>query len=224
MDFRAPLQGHRHEGLSWRQAELPVESLMTARVTPWGRLRRPTALGAGQEGCMERVNVRVFAEDPLSEAGMLSSMRPRPEVTVVDGEDERVTVAVVVEDTVNDVTLQVLRGLHHGQCRALLVVRTVDDAASAAGVKAGLSGLFRRSEATPERLVHAVCAVVRGRHGPARLARPATGPGQARAAAGAESARIPSPTGITARRRGHGPAHGRGRVTSPRPDRQQRRT
>jgi DNA-binding NarL/FixJ family response regulator len=111
---------------------------------------------------MERVQICVFAEDPLSEAGMLSSLRPRPEVTVLDRGDDRVAVAVVVADTVDEPALQVLRTLQRRQCRALLVVRTVDDAALAAAVEAGLSGLIRRSEATPERLVHAVCAVARG--------------------------------------------------------------
>jgi DNA-binding NarL/FixJ family response regulator len=111
---------------------------------------------------MERLHICVFAEDPLSEAGMLSSLRPRPEVTVLDRGDELVAVAVVVADTVDEAALQVLRSLHRRQCRALLVVRTVDDAALAAAVEAGMSGLIRRSEATPERLVHAVCAVARG--------------------------------------------------------------
>jgi DNA-binding NarL/FixJ family response regulator len=111
---------------------------------------------------MERVHICVFAEDPLSEAGMLSSLRPRPEVTVLDRGDERVAVAVVAADTVDESALQVLRSLQRRQCRALLVVRTVDDAALAAAVEAGMSGLVRRSEATPERLVHAVCAVARG--------------------------------------------------------------
>lgn len=111
---------------------------------------------------MERVHVCVFAEDPLSEAGMLGSLRPRPEVAVLERGDERVAVAVVVADTVDEPTLQVLRSLHRRQCRALLVVRTVDDTALAAAVEAGLSGLIRRSEATPEGLVRAVCAVARG--------------------------------------------------------------
>ena len=81
---------------------------------------------------------------------------------MLDRGDERVAVAVVVADGVDESTLQVLRTLHRRQCRALLVVRTVDDAALAAAVEAGMSGLIRRSEATPERLASAVCAVARG--------------------------------------------------------------
>ena len=111
---------------------------------------------------MERVSICVRAEDPVSQAGMMSSFRPRPEVAVLDWGDERVQVAVVVADSVDEPILQSLRGLHRRGCRALLVVRTIDDAALAAAVEAGLSGLLRRADATPERLVQAVCSVARG--------------------------------------------------------------
>ena len=98
----------------------------------------------------------------MSQAGMLSSFRPRPEVTVLDWGDEGVAVAVVVADSVDEGTLQALRGLHRRNCRALLVVRSIDDMALAAAVEAGLAGLLRRADATPERLVQAVCSVARG--------------------------------------------------------------
>jgi DNA-binding NarL/FixJ family response regulator len=111
---------------------------------------------------MERVSICVFADDPVSQAGMMSSFRPRPEVTVLDWGDERAVVAVVVADAVDDTTLQTLRSLHRRQCRALLVVRAVDDTALAAAVEAGIAGLLRRADATPERLAQAVCSVARG--------------------------------------------------------------
>ncbi len=110
---------------------------------------------------MERVPICVFADDPVSQAGMMSSFRPRPEVTVLESSDGAV-VAVVVADTVDENTLQTLRSLQRRQCRALLVVRTIDDTALAAAVEAGLAGLLRRADATPERLTQAVCSVARG--------------------------------------------------------------
>jgi DNA-binding NarL/FixJ family response regulator len=110
---------------------------------------------------MERVSICVYADDPLSQAGMMSSFRPRPEVTVLESSDGAV-VAVVVADTVDENTLQTLRSLQRRQCRALLVVRTIDDTALAAAVEAGLAGLLRRADATPERLTQAVCSVARG--------------------------------------------------------------
>jgi DNA-binding NarL/FixJ family response regulator len=111
---------------------------------------------------MERVSICVWADDPVSQAGMLSHFRPRPEVTVLDWGDEHACVAVVVADMVDEATLQVLRSLQRRNCRALLVVRVMDDAALAAAVEAGVAGLVRRADATPERLVQAVCSVARG--------------------------------------------------------------
>jgi DNA-binding NarL/FixJ family response regulator len=111
---------------------------------------------------MERVPICVHAEDPVSQAGMMSHLRPRPEVTVLDWDDDQACVAVVVADAVDDGVVQVLRALQRRRCRALLVVRAVDDAALAAAVEAGVGGLIRRADATPERLVQAVCAVAKG--------------------------------------------------------------
>lgn len=111
---------------------------------------------------MERVSICVHAEDPVSQAGVMSSLRPRPEVALLEWGDEGARVAVVVADSVDEHTLQVLRGLQRRGCRALLVVRAVDDGALAAAVEAGLSGLVRRADATPERLVQAVCSIARG--------------------------------------------------------------
>jgi DNA-binding NarL/FixJ family response regulator len=111
---------------------------------------------------MEQVSICVCADDPVSRAGMLSSFRPRPEVTVLDWEDEHAVVAVVVADAVDDRVLQVLRSLQRRDCRAVLVVTTIDDTALAAAVEAGLGGLIRRCDATPERLVRAVCSVAKG--------------------------------------------------------------
>ena len=111
---------------------------------------------------MERTLISVVADDPVSQAGMLSSFRPRPEVLIVDADDDRVAVAVVVADTVDEGTLQTLRSLHRRHCPALLVVRAIDDAALAAAVEAGMAGLIRRADATPERLAHAVCSIAKG--------------------------------------------------------------
>jgi DNA-binding NarL/FixJ family response regulator len=111
---------------------------------------------------MERVAICVCARDPVSEAGVASQLRPRPEVTLHDAGDERAKVAVVVADSVDEETIHVLRGLRHGSCRSILVVTHIDDTGLAAAVEAGAVGLVRRAEATPERLATAVCAAARG--------------------------------------------------------------
>jgi DNA-binding NarL/FixJ family response regulator len=111
---------------------------------------------------MERVAICVCARDPVSEAGVASQLRPRPEVTLHGAGDERAKVAVVVADSVDEETIHVLRGLRRGSCRSILVVTHIDDTGLAAAVEAGAVGLVRRAEATPERLATAVCAAARG--------------------------------------------------------------
>jgi DNA-binding NarL/FixJ family response regulator len=111
---------------------------------------------------MDRVGICVCACDPISQAGVASQLRPRPEVTLLDAGDERATVAVVVADGVDDETIQVLRSLQRGSCQSVLVVTHIDDIGLAAAVEAGVAGLVRRAEATPERLAKAVCAAARG--------------------------------------------------------------
>jgi DNA-binding NarL/FixJ family response regulator len=111
---------------------------------------------------MERIPICVIAHDPVSQAGVVSQLRQRPEVEIVDGDGERAAVAVVAADAVDEETLTVLRSLQRIGRPAVLVVPTVDDAGLAAAVEVGVVGFVRRSEATPERLAHAVCGVARG--------------------------------------------------------------
>lgn len=110
---------------------------------------------------MERISVCVHASDPVSYAGVASQLRPRPEVLVL-GPEEDVRAAVVVADSVDEETLRMLRRLQHAGCPAVLVVAGIDDSGLAAAVEAGVAGLVRRNDATPERLAHAVCAAARG--------------------------------------------------------------
>ena len=111
---------------------------------------------------MERIAVCVLARDPVSQAGIASQLRTRPEVLVVDDGPEQARVALVVVDSVDEEALRVLRTLQRSACRALLVTTQVDNAGLAAAVEAGVAGLVRRGEATPERLARAVVTVSRG--------------------------------------------------------------
>lgn len=111
---------------------------------------------------MDRVAICVCARDPVSHAGVASQLRPRPEVTLLDAGDERATVAVVVADSVDEDTVQVLRNLQRSSCQSVLVVTHIDDTGLAAAVEAGVAGVVRRADATPERLTKAVCAAARG--------------------------------------------------------------
>ena len=112
----------------------------------------------------ERISVYVYAHDPISQAGLASQLRARPEIQVVDDDVDLATVAVVVVDEVDAETTRVVRAIQrtNGIPRVVLVVTRLDDAGMLAGVEAGACGLLRRSEALPERLVEAIQSAATG--------------------------------------------------------------
>jgi DNA-binding NarL/FixJ family response regulator len=112
----------------------------------------------------ERIPVYVYANDPISQAGVASALRPRPETEVVDqGDLDRAEVAVVVAETVNEEILRVLRAIQRGSApKTVLVATTLDEQAVVAAAEAGVSALVRRAEATPDRLVAVITRVRSG--------------------------------------------------------------
>jgi DNA-binding NarL/FixJ family response regulator len=113
---------------------------------------------------MERTAVYVHACDPISEAGVASQLRPRPEIRVVGPDEvEQAQVAVVVVDVVDDEAVQLLRVVQRrGLTRTVLVAGRLDDGDLVTAVEAGVVGLVRRHEATPERLVRVITGAARG--------------------------------------------------------------
>ncbi len=112
----------------------------------------------------ERIAVYVYAHDPISQAGLASQLRARPEIQVVDGDIDEAVVALVVVDEVDEEASRVVRAIQRndGIPRVVLIVTRLDDAGMLAGVEAGACGLLRRSEALPERLVTAIQAAATG--------------------------------------------------------------
>lgn len=108
---------------------------------------------------MDRVPVYVSASDPISRAGIVATLRHRPEVQLLE-EDELAGadgVAVVLVDRIDDAALGHFRQLQGLRCTRIVVVPTVlDDADLMTAVEAGVCGLVRRTEATAERLVEVV--------------------------------------------------------------------
>jgi DNA-binding NarL/FixJ family response regulator len=111
-----------------------------------------------------RIPVYVYADDPISRAGVGSQLRPRPEVLVLDDdESDQAEVALVVADRVTERTLQVLRSLSRtGKARLVLVAGHLEDADLVAAVQVGIAGLVRRGEATVDRLVSVISAAAMG--------------------------------------------------------------
>ena len=111
---------------------------------------------------VERVRVCVRARDPISEAGVVSQLRLRPEVQLV-GQDEHPDVAVVVVDLIDDAALQLFRSIHHGGvARTVVVAGRLDNGDLVAAVEVGVVGIVRRGEASPERLVRVITSAAVG--------------------------------------------------------------
>jgi len=114
-------------------------------------------------GFAERIRVYVYAHDPISQAGLASQLRARPEIQVVDDDVDRAQVAVVVADEVDEESLRTVRAIQrNGIPRVVLVITRLDDAGMIAGIEAGACGLLRRAEAMPERLAQSVVSAASG--------------------------------------------------------------
>jgi len=110
----------------------------------------------------ERVAVFVHAADPISQAGIASQLRGRPELWVVDDVDIA-AVAVIVADDVDDDALRTIRAVQRNGCpRVVLVVTRLDDTGLLAAAEAGACGMLRRAEAGPERLAAACQSAAAG--------------------------------------------------------------
>ncbi|MFJ9109577.1 response regulator transcription factor [Streptomyces sp. NPDC102283] len=114
---------------------------------------------------MERITVVLRAQDPISQAGVASQLRARPEVVVVDRDDAEPApqVVVMVVDAVDDEVLRVLRNIQRtSTCRTVLVTTDIDEQKLVSAAECGVAGVVRRSESTPDHLVQVIGTVARG--------------------------------------------------------------
>ncbi|MFD7673377.1 response regulator transcription factor [Streptomyces anulatus] len=114
---------------------------------------------------MERITVVLRAQDPISQAGVASQLRARPEVSVVERDDGESTpqVVVMVVDAVDDEVLRVLRNIQRtSTCRTVLVTTDIDEQKLVSAAECGVAGVIRRSESTPDHLVQVIGTVARG--------------------------------------------------------------
>jgi DNA-binding NarL/FixJ family response regulator len=111
-----------------------------------------------------RVSTYVYADDPILQAGVISQLRTRPEIDIVEASElSRAQVGVAVADALDDETLRILRALKRAAIpHTVLVLRAIDDSAVVSAAEVGVSGLLRRNEATPEVLVRTIQKVAAG--------------------------------------------------------------
>ena len=108
------------------------------------------------------ISTYIQGRDPISQAGVVSQLKMRPEIRVVD-QPEQAEVAVVITDQVDANTTRELRALRKDRSpRLMLVATAVDDAALVAAAEAGVAGLLRREDASAEMLVRTIGRVASG--------------------------------------------------------------
>jgi DNA-binding NarL/FixJ family response regulator len=106
----------------------------------------------------------VYGLDPISQAGVISQLKSRPEIRIVaDADKTTASVAVLVADAVDAGTVRLLHGLRRdGLVRLVLVATVVDDGALVSAAEAGVGGLLRRTDATADSLVRTIERVACG--------------------------------------------------------------
>jgi DNA-binding NarL/FixJ family response regulator len=111
-----------------------------------------------------RIPVHVTASDPLSRAGTMSQLRSAADVVLVeDAALDADGVALVVSDEVDSTATRTVRALRRrGVERIALLVTRLDDKGLLAAIEAGVAGVIRRSEATPQHLLAAIRSVAAG--------------------------------------------------------------
>lgn len=111
-----------------------------------------------------RIDVYVWADDPLSRAGTIAQLRASSSVRVVEEQlVHEAAVALVVADEVGAEALRAIRSLRRrGSAGVALLVTRLDDHGLLAAVEAGVGGVLRRSQATVSNVVSTIRAVAAG--------------------------------------------------------------
>ncbi len=110
-----------------------------------------------------RIPVHVVASDPLSRTGAIGHLRTEGEVVLTEEGPLDGGVVLVVADEIDAETISTIRRLRHGGSdRIALLVGRLDDKALLAAIEAGVGGILRRSEVTPQKLVSVIRSVAAG--------------------------------------------------------------
>ncbi|HEY7023482.1 MAG TPA: response regulator transcription factor [Candidatus Limnocylindrales bacterium] len=113
---------------------------------------------------LSRIDVSVWAPDPLSRAGTVAQLRHAPGLRVLqDGQEPEGAVALVVADEIDAETLHVIRGLKRGGAIGIALLATrLDDRGLLSAVEAGVAGILRRNQATMPNIVATIRSVAAG--------------------------------------------------------------
>ncbi|WP_406149500.1 response regulator transcription factor [Streptomyces anulatus] len=111
----------------------------------------------------EPIPVCVRAADPLSRAGVVAQLRPRPEVQLLGDQDSDARVLVLVADSVDDDVQVQLRHIQRtSRTRTVLIATEIDAQHLMSAAECGIAGIIRRADASPGQLVHVISSVALG--------------------------------------------------------------
>jgi DNA-binding NarL/FixJ family response regulator len=116
----------------------------------------------------DQVPVLLHAGDAITRAGVVTALRTRPEVRLLDqdaatAEPDKQTVVLVVAETWDEPTRQVFRRMQIQGCRnVVLVAGDMSDGDLFEVVSIGVAAVIRRSQATPDTLVRLIKATAAG--------------------------------------------------------------
>lgn len=115
-------------------------------------------------GAKRRIGVVIHSDDPLVRAGVVASLRHRPEVSLLEEDAcESASVLAVCVDSVDDAALMVLRRYWRTKAmRTVLIVGRLREAELFDVLECGVAAIVRRQEASPEKVVHAIQMADRG--------------------------------------------------------------
>ncbi|MFE5652076.1 response regulator transcription factor [Streptomyces cyaneofuscatus] len=131
----------------------------------WTQLRSVSAHGRSLAVApgVEPITVDVCTTDPLSRAGVVAQLLPRPEVRLLTNPDSEARVLVLVADAVDDhVRVQLLRAQCTSETRTVLIATEIDAEQLLSAAECGVGGVIRRVDVTAEHLVDVIVSVALG--------------------------------------------------------------
>jgi DNA-binding NarL/FixJ family response regulator len=133
-------------------------------TTPRDLVRTGSIHRTSRSGDPARASVAVYAADPVLRAGVVQSLRQRPEAELVDDVDaERAQVSLVVVDGIDDDVAALLNRLRYNSAtRTALVIGTLGAGGLQRVIECGVSAVLRRAEADQDQLVRLVLAAANG--------------------------------------------------------------
>ncbi|MFC0623930.1 response regulator transcription factor [Kribbella deserti] len=116
-----------------------------------------------------RIPVWVKALDPLSQFGLVYALRQRPEITLLASGTSAgpVAIGLIAADSLDPIAVEALRAASRRGCRrTVLISGSLDRETVLAAARLGVSGVLRRSDATPDGIIRMIQSAAASRPHP----------------------------------------------------------